>query len=76
MKGRILHEYALGVMRLTSPHTAKPRRPLSPHSAIVMTQQMPKKIPAPAGSRLTLAAQHPRPQAHMSVVSTDINVGN
>ena len=36
---------------LTSPHTAKPRRPLRPQSTIVSIQQMPKKMPAPADSR-------------------------
>ncbi len=54
-----------GETELTSPHTAKPRRPLSPHSTMVKMQQMPKKIPAPAGGRLILATQHPKPQAQM-----------
>ena len=35
-------------LRPTSPHTAKPSRPLRPQSTTLMTQQMPKNIPAPA----------------------------
>ena len=35
-------------LRPTSPHTAKPSRPLRPQSTTLMMQQMPKNIPAPA----------------------------
>ncbi len=40
-------------LALTSPHTAKPSTPASPHRTMLMMQQMPKKICTPASIQHT-----------------------